>query len=60
MGLVGQQGIAATDLHPAGKIELADERYDAYTAGEFIARGKQIIIRKASGTSLLVEELLND
>lgn len=57
MKLEGKTAIVVTDLHPSGKIELEEERYDAHSAGEFIARGKKVIILKASGTNLLVEEI---
>ncbi len=55
--LEGKTGRAVTDLRPAGKVEIEDERYDAFTSGEYISKGSPIIVRKAKGTNLLVEKL---
>jgi membrane-bound serine protease (ClpP class) len=54
--LTGKTGIAFTDLRPAGIVEINHERYDAYTRGEYINKGKKIKVVKAKGISLLVEE----
>jgi membrane-bound serine protease (ClpP class) len=55
--LTGQTGKAFTDLRPAGTIEIDHDRYDAYTRGEYIEKGKKVRVLKAKGISLLVEEV---
>lgn len=40
--LVGEEGVAATDMRPAGKIDIAGQRLEAVSAGEFIPRGTRI------------------
>ncbi len=54
--LKGKTGTARTVLRPAGKVEVEGEIYDAVTAGEFIDRGKEIIVVKVETTQLYVEE----
>lgn len=55
--LIGKQGIAYTILRPAGKIELEDEIYDAYTRGEYIQKGDKIQVISNEGTSLKVKKV---
>lgn len=54
--LKGKAGVAKTVLRPAGKVEIEGEIYDAVTAGEFIDRGRKIIVVKVEATQLYVEE----
>jgi membrane-bound serine protease (ClpP class) len=54
--LKGKAGTAQTVLRPGGKIEIDGEIYDAVTSGEFIDRGKSIIVIKVETTQLYVEE----
>lgn len=53
----GKEGIAVTDLHPSGVVEIGDERFDAFTNGEYIEKNAKIVVRKARGFSVVVEEL---
>lgn len=55
--MVGKEGIAHTRLLPSGKILVEDEVYDAYSRGEFIARGEKVKIISAEGTSLKVKKV---
>lgn len=53
--LVGQQGIASTDLRPTGKVEIADNRYEASTDGELIEKGTPIVVVRSRGNYLEVK-----
>lgn len=55
--LVGQKGISVTPLHPSGTVEINNERFDAFTAGEYIEAGKPISVLEAKGFSLKVREV---
>ena len=37
--LVGQDGVAVTDLRPAGTAQIGQERVDVVTEGEYVAQG---------------------
>jgi membrane-bound serine protease (ClpP class) len=47
--LVGQVGLAATDLRPAGTAVVNGERIDVVTEGEYIANGAQVEVVRAEG-----------
>lgn len=55
--LVGKIGKAYTILRPSGRIEIENELYDAYTRGEYIEQGMEIIVISDEGTSLKVKEV---
>ncbi|MFZ9047023.1 MAG: NfeD family protein [Cyclobacteriaceae bacterium] len=55
--LIGKAGTAFTILRPSGKVEIGDEIYDAYTRGEYIQKGDQIIVISNEGTSLKVKKV---
>ena len=38
--LVGQDGVAVTDLRPAGTAQIGAERVDVVTEGEYVAAGR--------------------
>lgn len=54
--LVGSTGKAATDLRPTGKVEIADERYEASTDGELIEKGNAIIVVRSRGNYIEVKK----
>ena len=56
MELAGKKGNAATPLKPSGKVEIDGERYDAYTNGEWIEKGDEVIVLRAKGISLIVQK----
>lgn len=56
MDLLHKSGITVTPLRPSGKIEIDGERYDAVTAGEYIEKDIEIVVLRAKGTSLLVQQ----
>ncbi|HEY7611672.1 MAG TPA: NfeD family protein [Gemmatimonadales bacterium] len=47
--LVGQEGVAATDLRPAGTATFAGERVDVVTEGEFVAQGSPVRVLRSEG-----------
>jgi len=55
--LVGETGIAATDMRPSGKIEINGVRYDAAADGGFLAKGSVVKIIQLRGTTLMVDEI---
>jgi membrane-bound serine protease (ClpP class) len=52
--MVGETGIAVTNLRPAGKIEINNERYDAITDGGFIEKGQAVKVLRLQATYLVV------
>ncbi len=53
--LVGLKGKAITQLRPAGTAEFGDKRLDVVTRGDFIDRGKPIVIAEAHGNRIVVD-----
>ena len=47
--LVGQEGVAVTDLRPAGTAAFAGERMDVVTEGEFITQGSAVRVLRSEG-----------
>ncbi len=56
---IGKKGITYSVLRPSGKIMIDDEIYDAYTRGNYIDKGVEIIVVDEGGTSLKVKELIS-
>ncbi|NLJ77622.1 MAG: hypothetical protein GX325_10285 [Peptococcaceae bacterium] len=54
---VGKVGTALTPLRPAGTAEVAGQRLDVVTEGEFIHSGMQIKVIKVEGTRIVVKEI---
>lgn len=55
--LVGQIGIAATDLRPAGIVDLEDDRIDVVSEGGYIDKGKKVKIIEVEGMRIVVKEI---
>ncbi len=47
--LVGQEGVAVTDLRPAGTAAIAGERLDVVTEGEFVSQGSPVRVLRSEG-----------
>jgi membrane-bound serine protease (ClpP class) len=47
--LVGQEGVSVTDLRPAGMAQVAGERLDVVTEGEYIPAGRRIKVIRSEG-----------
>ncbi len=51
---VGQTGIAATTLRPAGKMNIGDRNIDVVTEGAFIEKGSLVKVIAVKGNRVLV------
>lgn len=47
--LVGQLGVAVTDLRPSGVAEVNGERIDVVTEGAFVSAGSTVVVERAEG-----------
>ncbi|POY36472.1 serine protease [Solitalea longa] len=56
LNLTGSIGIALTDLRPAGKILIDNERYDALSEGDFIIKGTKVVVIKHETISIFVRK----
>lgn len=56
--LLGESGIAASYLRPAGVAMLGARRVDVLTEGEFIAAGTPIRVTRVEGSRIFVEPAL--
>jgi membrane-bound serine protease (ClpP class) len=54
--LIGAEGVAHTDLRPAGKIEIGGVVYDATALTGYITAGKQVIVVSQTLAQLTVKE----
>ncbi len=52
--LRGQQGVATTDLRPAGVAQLGGERIDVVTEGSYVSNGSPIEVLRVEGTRVVV------
>lgn len=52
--LQGQVGTAVTVLRPTGAMEIAGERYDVVTEGEFVEAGTTVRVVQVQGTRVVV------
>ena len=52
--LIGRIGVALTDLHPGGTVQLDGERLDVVTEGDFVNRGARVRVVRAEGYRLVV------
>jgi membrane-bound serine protease (ClpP class) len=55
--LVGQDGIAVTDLRPAGTAQIGLERVDVVTEGEYVAQGRAVRVVRSEGYRHIVRGL---
>lgn len=54
--LLGKVGVVHSRLRPSGRVEIEGDIYDAYSRGEFIDQGEEIIVISTEGTSLKVKK----
>jgi membrane-bound serine protease (ClpP class) len=47
--LVGQEGVALTDLRPAGTARIGAERVDVVTEGQYVAQGAPVRVVRSEG-----------
>lgn len=55
--LVGQQGLASSDLRPAGIAKIGPERLDVVSEGEFIPNGSFIEVLRVEGNKVVVRKI---
>jgi membrane-bound serine protease (ClpP class) len=55
--LVGQDGVALTDLRPAGTAQIGPERVDVVTEGEYVAQGRAVRVVRSEGYRHVVRGL---
>ena len=53
---MGRQGMAATDLHPVGSGEFADERVDVVCEEGFLPKGTPIVVTRDDGYRKVVRK----
>ena len=53
----GKEGIADTNLHPSGWIQLEDERVFVVSEGDFIEKGEKITVLSVDGNRVVVRKL---
>jgi membrane-bound serine protease (ClpP class) len=51
----GVEGIALTDLRPAGMALLNDRRTDVVTRGEYLDKGTPVVVIKITGNQIVVK-----
>ena len=57
-GLLGQKGVALTDLRPSGKIRIGDDVHQAVTEGQYVNRDSEIEIIEIKGNIITVKEIV--
>ena len=55
--LVGQDGVAITDLRPAGTALIGPERVDVVTEGEYVPQGRAVRVVRSEGYRHVVRRL---
>ncbi|MDR2135523.1 MAG: nodulation protein NfeD [Treponema sp.] len=52
--LLGKIGVAATPLHPVGRVEIEGEIYEAQAEGLFVERGRGVKVTRVRGNNITV------
>jgi membrane-bound serine protease (ClpP class) len=55
--LIGMEGIALTDLRPAGSVEINNQRYDVIADWQYIERGKKVKVIRVEGIKVVVTQI---
>lgn len=55
--LLGDIGVAATPLRPAGKVKFGDEFIDVVSEGSFVPEGTRVQVIEIEGTRIVVKEV---
>jgi membrane-bound serine protease (ClpP class) len=53
--LIGKDGVALTDLRPAGTATIAGERVDVVTEGEYLSQGSAVRVVRSEGYRHVVQ-----
>ncbi len=54
---INQEGIAATNLRPAGMAMINSQRLDVVTDGEYVDKESPIVVTGISGNRIIVEKI---
>lgn len=55
--LIQKEGIVTKVLRPSGEIEVEGKIYNAISDGNFIEKGKKVVIEKIEGSQLFVKKI---
>jgi membrane-bound serine protease (ClpP class) len=55
--LLGKEGVAEMNLHPAGRALFGEDRVNVITRGEFIEKGTAVRVIETSGSRIVVEKI---
>lgn len=58
--MVGKEGVAATNLRPAGHISIDEKRYQAVSQMGFISKGERVKVIGGEGGHLIVKRKVKD
>ena len=53
--LVGKEGIALTDLRPAGTAIIDGNRIDVVTEGNYVTHDSPIVVKTVEGSKIVVD-----
>jgi membrane-bound serine protease (ClpP class) len=53
--LVGKEGIVSTELKPAGHVRIEGKLYQALSQGDFIMKGKEVVVVSTRGSHVIVK-----
>jgi len=56
--IIGKEGIALTQLRPAGTAEFDGERLDVVTEGDFISKGTKVKVVEVKGYRIIVSKIV--
>lgn len=56
-GWIGQKGVAATDLRPAGIGIISGKRVDVVSRGEYIEKGSEFFVQAVEGNRVVVKRI---
>lgn len=56
-GMVGQEGVALSELRPSGIAQFGKDRLDVVTQGGFIDAGRRVAIVRVAGRQVIVKEV---
>jgi len=55
--LLGQEGVAITDLRPSGTARISGQRVDVVASGNFVPKGDGVRVTSINGTRVVVQSM---
>ena len=55
--LVGKEGVASTDLKPAGKCDIEGVEFDVRAEGRYIEKGTKVRINRIYENTIMIKEI---